>query len=295
MAGTSVLKLLFVINPSAGSNTNTNWEESINKYFTGKDFEVDCYRLEQKPDEEKLKKYIAAKKPDRIIAVGGDGTVTLLANIIAGTKTPLGILPGGSANGMAKELEIPSTPEDALKIIETGIVKNCDSITINKKNICLHLSDIGINAQLIKYFEEGKLRGMLGYAKMILKTLWRREKMQVIIQTKGLEVKRNAFMVILANASMYGTGAVINPDGKLDDGIFEVIVIRRLSIFSILKTVFNPKVFNPKHFEIFPSTSVEINTLKRVHFQIDGEYLGKIKNIQAQINPGNINLIVPGE
>jgi diacylglycerol kinase (ATP) len=103
---------------------------------------------------------------------------------------------------MAKELEIPTTPEDALKIIEIGVTRKCDTIIINKTNICLHLSDIGLNARLIKYFEEGKLRGMLGYARMMLKTLWRREKMQVIIQTKGLEVRRNAFMVILANALM---------------------------------------------------------------------------------------------
>ena len=295
MTGINTLKILFVINSSAGNNTNTDWQETIRKYFTGKNFNIDFYQLEEKPNIEKLKKYIHQEKPAKIVAVGGDGTVTMLANIIATTEIALGILPAGSANGMARELEIPSDPEEALKIIETGIIKNCDTITINNKNISIHLSDIGINAQLIKYFNEGKMRGMWGYAKLILKTLWRKEKMQVIIQTKDLEVRRNAFMVIIANASMYGTGAVINPDSKLDDGIFEVIIIRKLSLFSIIKTIFKPRRFNPKHFEIFSSTSLEIETLKKVHFQIDGEYMGKIEHITAKVNPGNIKFILPAK
>ncbi len=77
---------------------------------------------------------------------------------------------------MAKELNIPVIPEEALQVIENGEIKRCDAIKINEKDICLHLSDIGINAQLIKYFDEGKLRGKLGYAKVILKTLWHYKK-----------------------------------------------------------------------------------------------------------------------
>ncbi|MEP6712518.1 MAG: YegS/Rv2252/BmrU family lipid kinase [Ferruginibacter sp.] len=293
MEANSNLKILFVINPSAGRNNNTDWKENIRKYFTEKDYSIDYFMLQDKPDTVQLKEYILAQMPAKVIAVGGDGTVTMLANIIAGTQIALGILPGGSANGMARELAIPDMPQEALKIVETGTIKNCDTVKINGDHLFLHLSDIGLNAQLIKYFDEGKLRGKLGYARVILKTLWYKEKMQVIIYCKGLEVRRNAFMIVLANASMYGTGAVINPHGKLDDGVFEVIIVRRLSVLSIFKMLLNPGPFNPKHIEIFPCTSVEINTTKKVHFQIDGEYMGKIKNIKAQIIPGNLKLILP--
>ena len=287
------LKILFVINPSAGSHTNIDWQENIRKYFTEKSFSTDYFLLPAEPHQAKLRQYILTHNPDKVIAVGGDGTVAMLANILAGTDTALGILPAGSANGMARELSIPDNPDEALQIIENGITKYCDAIKINGTTISLHLSDIGLNAQLIKYFDEGKLRGKLGYARVILKTLWYKEKMQVTIQSKGMEIKRNAFMVVLANASMYGSGAVINPQGQLNDGIFEVVIIRRLSILSLLKMLIKPGPFNPKHIEIFPSTSVQINTLKNVHFQIDGEYMGKIKNITAQIIPGIIKLILP--
>ena len=293
MTANSNIKILFVINPKAGSSNNIDWKENIVEYFTGKGFELDYFLLPEKPDVVILKEYIMAMMPDKVIAVGGDGTVTMLANIVAGTSITLGILPGGSANGMARELGIPDSPQEAIKIIDEGSTIDCDAIKINNSTICLHLSDIGLNAQLIKYFDEGKLRGKLGYARVILKTLWYKEKMQVIIHSLGLEIRRNAFMVVLANASMYGTGAVINPHGQLNDGVFEVVIVRRLSIRSLLKMLIKPGPFNTRKIEIFPSTFVAIKTLQKVHFQIDGEYMGKIKNISAQIIPGNIKLILP--
>lgn len=287
-------KILFVINQGAGNSTGTQWQDIIHNYFAGKPAAYENFILPEKPDAKALKTHIANTRPAKVVAVGGDGTVTLLANILGGSSTPLGILPAGSANGMAKELKIPEDSEQALDIINSGIIKCCDAIKINDKEICIHISDIGLNAQLIKYFDEGKLRGKMGYLRVIIKTLWYREKMQVIIQTKNLEVKRNAFMVLLANASQYGFGTVINPDGQLDDGFFEVVIVRKLSVSALLKMLVKPGRFNPKHIEIFPSTAVTINTLRRVHFQVDGEYKGKINKINARVLKHHINLMLPG-
>ena len=128
------LKLLFVINSVAGSN-NTSWQDIISNYFTEKDFDVDYFFLDKDPDVEGLKKYISHSKPDKVIAVGGDGTVTLVARIVSATKAALGILPAGSANGMAKELNIPESAQEALAIIEHGVISCCDAIKINNKDI----------------------------------------------------------------------------------------------------------------------------------------------------------------
>lgn len=294
MNGNSDFKLLFVINPGAGSN-NVSWQEFISNYFTGKAFSIDYFFLTKEPGTEALKKKISDYQPARVIAVGGDGTVTLVAKLIAGSDIALGILPAGSANGMAKELNIPVIPEEALQVIENGEVKPCDAIKINEKDICLHLSDIGINARLIKYFDEGKLRGKLGYAKVILKTLWHSQKMEVTIHLKNEEIVAHAFMVVLANASKYGTGAVINPEGKIDDGIFEVIIVHKLSFIELLKMLFRPKQFNPEKIEIFHANSIKVKTRRRVHFQIDGEYMGKVNKVEAAILARYINLVLPKE
>lgn len=292
MSDSGNLKLLFVINPLAGAN-DTSWEELIRNYFTEKPFITDYLILDKKPDIVAIKKKIQDFSPDRVIAVGGDGTVTMVAKIVAETKAALGIIPGGSANGMARELNIPLEPEEALAIITDGEISCCDAIKINDKEICLHLSDIGLNAQLIKYFDEGKLRGQLGYAKVLLKTLWHKQKMRVIIQTKEKEIRRLAFMVVLANASKYGTGAVINPLGKLDDGAFEVVIVRKLALSELLKMLFKPQPFNPRKIETFSATSINLETFRRVHFQIDGEYQGKIRSLSASILPDYINIVLP--
>lgn len=286
------VKILFVINPVAGPDDHS-WEDIIRDYFQGKAYDIEFYMLGKEPDLIDLEKKITQTAPAKVVAVGGDGTVSMVAKIVAKTKSALGILPAGSANGMAKELNIPVTSAEALDIITSGEIKCCDAIKINGKEVCLHLSDIGLNAQLIKYFDEGKVRGKAGYAKVILKTLWHKQKMQVIIQAQNKEIRRNAFMVVLANASKYGTGAVINPTGSLDDGAFEVVIIRKLALSELLKMLFSPRPFNPKKIETFSASSVSLETVRNVHFQIDGEYQGKIKKLVARILPDYINIVLP--
>jgi diacylglycerol kinase (ATP) len=286
-------KYLFVINNGSGRKDNNDRAEKIKEFLSDDDADESIYILPDRFDVAKIKKDILDVNPQIVVAVGGDGTVTMLANFIAGTDIALGIIPGGSANGMAKELDIPEAIDNALEIIKTGKEKHIDLIKINDTDYCLHLSDIGLNAHLIKHFEEGKLRGKLGYALVIIKTLWKKEKMQVIIQTNEVEVKRNAFMVAFANARKYGTGAVLNPEGKLDDGLFEVIIVRKLAFGALLRMLLKPGMFNPKNIEIIPCTAVEIKTLRRVHFQIDGEYKGKIQNIKAVIKKGLVKMILP--
>jgi diacylglycerol kinase (ATP) len=286
-------KMLFVINPISGGKTKTEWETSIKDFFKPLPFDIHLFVLDGENDRESIAYWIDALNPAVVVAVGGDGTVSLVAKQVLGKEIALGILPAGSANGMARELGIPEDPAAAMQIIADGNTKNTDVIKINEEHICLHLSDIGLNARLIKHFEEGKLRGKWGYATKVLKTLWTKSTMKVNVITEEREVQHVALMVVLANATKYGTGAVINPVGNLYDGIFEVVIMRRLAISELFKMWFRPQPFNPRKIKIFPATSVFIQTKKRVHFQIDGEYLGKVNKVEANILKGQLKLIVP--
>lgn len=285
-------KFLFIINPISGGKQKTDHEESIKKFFEPLPHALTFFLLDGKNDAQRLKQTLAQVKPHKVVAVGGDGTVSLAAKSILGTDMLLGIIPAGSANGMARELDIPEELTAALQLLLHDHVKKADVISINKE-ICLHLSDIGLNARLIKYFEEGNTRGKLGYAKMVLKVLWKKRMMRVIIQSKDTEIKRNAFMIVLANASKYGTGAVINPHGDLYDGLFEVVIMRKVAISELFKMWFRPQPFNPKKIEIIQARAVSIETDYGVHFQVDGEYLGKIKHINAKILAGQLNILLP--
>ncbi len=287
------LKILFVINPISGGKEKTDWEEQIRKYFKNSIHAIEIFLLSGKNDTTSILHYLETVKPNRVVAVGGDGTVKLLAEILVDKNLPLAIIPAGSANGMAKELDIPSDVEKALEIVVSGIEKSIDLICINEKELCIHLSDIGLNAMLVKAFEKSEKRGMWGYGQAIFKAMWHKQKMYVTVTTDNGSFRRRAFMVVIANARKYGTGGNINPEGDVADGVFEIVLLRKINLIEIMKALLTDKSFHPKRIEVLHTTKAEIKSLKRAYFQIDGEYKGKINTIKAEILPGVLKMMLP--
>ena len=293
MENPASLKILFVLNPVSGGKKRIDWETAIRNYFKNLSHAIEIYILKDKDDTGSIKYWIEKLQVTRIVAVGGDGTVSLIAKQLYGTDLIMGILPAGSANGLAREFDIPEIPSKALDIIINGKVKCCDVIKINDNEISLHLSDFGLNARLIKYFDESRLRGMWGYARMVIKVLWRKKLMNAHIEADNINLETSAFMIVIANASKYGTGAVINPEGNLGDGLFEIIILRKFPVLELFKMLLSYKNFNPKKVEIFQTKNVEITLKRKTHFQVDGEYKGKIDKVVAEIIPSQLNLLIP--
>jgi diacylglycerol kinase (ATP) len=293
MHNEKALTILFVINPISGGKEKGDWEKSIRSYFENKPHNLDIFLLTGEGDERAVREQIEQVKPDRVVAVGGDGTVKLVAEVVKETPLPLGIIPAGSANGMAKELEVPQELEAALDVIVNGEVRKVDAICINETELCLHLSDVGMNAMLIKYFEEAPGRGMWTYAKGLVKVLMKKRKLRLTVQTDEGEIKRHAYMVVLANARKYGTGANINPDGDVSDGKFEVVVLRKLNLIEIYKAIFTNQSFHPDNIEVISTKAAKISVHRKAWFQIDGEYLGRVPEVTARILPGILQMILP--
>lgn len=287
------LRFLFVINPISGGKRKQNLEAAIHGYFRELPHQVEFFLMDGKNDAASLSHWINTWKPDRVIAVGGDGTVSLVAEQLLGSQVAMGILPAGSANGMAKELDITRNTKAALDTVVGGEVKTADIIRLNNDQFCLHLSDIGLNAQLIKCFDDNNIRGFIGYGRALLKTLWNKEKMHVEIEDDKRIIRREALMVVIANAKKYGTGAVINPAGDVFDGLFEVVVVKKLAISELLKMLLTGRRFNPKKVELFHTRHVMIQTRHSVHFQVDGEYLGKINQLEARIEAAQLKMLLP--
>ena len=286
----NVTKLLFIINPGSGSNKK-DWGKIFPEFFAGKpasSFELYGLPPDCKPSI--ICKKIDDTNPDIVVAVGGDGTVKLVAECLQGKKTPMGIIPAGSANGLAKELKIPDDPVKALEILMEANVKTIHLTSINNQ-LCIHLSDIGFNAYVVKKFEDSQSRGMWGYVKAAFRVLWQYQKMRVKIQTDKEEVFRMAAMVVIANATQYGNGVVINPLGSLYDDMFEVVVIRKIAFAEILKMRFSQKGFDPAKTEFFQTRALSIESTHHVHFQVDGEVMKKTKSITAEIKKQRLNII----
>ncbi|QNN42102.1 diacylglycerol/lipid kinase family protein [Pedobacter roseus] len=287
------MKLLFIINPGSGSH-DINLKEVISKHFEAKKTEVDLFELPKDCSLDKIKAKISASKPDRVVAVGGDGTLKLVAECLLNTETPIGIIPAGSANGMAKELGIPSDIEQALVLLEEGKLQKIHVVKLNNE-ICIHLSDLGFNAYLVKKFDTLPDRGMWGYAKATWHALWNHRRMEVQLKLKDETVTSKAAMVAIANATMYGSGLKINPDGKLDDKLFEVILVKDYSYLEILKIWITKLPFNPKKIEVFQTADVKIVSKHQAHFQVDGEYIGRVNTVEASILPAAITVVLPNQ
>ena len=291
LASNNVPNLLFIINSASGNN-NTDWNTKISDYFNEKQVQAVVYHLPQSCDLPELKKKIDQVQPAKVIAVGGDGTVKLVAEALLNSDIPLGIFPAGSANGMAKEFSIPAEAAKAFEIIEHGIPKKIHLLKVNDE-ICIHLSDIGFNAFVVKKFEEENTRGMWGYIKSAWKVLWQHNGMEVQIKSDEGFIKRAAAMVVIANGTKYGNGVVINPLGTLYDQLFEVVVIRKISLTEIFKMRFFSDRLNQDKTELVQTSQLVLTSKRNIHFQVDGEYLGKTKKLVAEIMPEAISVLVP--
>lgn len=290
MAQNQHLKLLFIINPGSGNN-KINWREAIHTHFVTTNHTIEVFDLPDQCDPKSIQQEVQRYQPDRVVAVGGDGTVKLTAQGVLHTDIPLAILPAGSANGLAKELDIPIDIDKAMNLITTGVAKAIHVIKINGE-LCIHLSDIGFNAFVVKKFETGDKRGMFGYLRAAWQVLWKHPVMQVEMQVDGASVNKNAAMIVIANATKYGTGALINPNGKLDDEVFEVIVVKKISVKEIFKMVVSHLPYDHRKTEVFQTSTLYIHSKKQVHFQVDGEYMGKVDTVNADILPGALKIIV---
>ena len=290
---TKPLSLLFVINPGSGKNS-VNWTEEISSFFKDSPHHVELYELPESCDPDLLKKEIGESKAERIIAVGGDGTVKLLAECLVHSEKALGILPAGSANGLAKELGISADPQQAIRDSLSSNLKKIHLVQINDQ-LCIHLSDIGFNAFVVKTFESQKNRGMWGYIKAAWKVLWRHPHMDIKIQGAKNQIERRAAMIVIANATRYGSGAVINPLGRLDDDLFEIVVLKKVSFSEIFKMMVTHRPYDEDKTEVFQTRGVEIRSRRKAHFQVDGEYLGKTDKIKASLLEKALCVILPEE
>ncbi len=293
MDDNSNLNILFIINPVSGGKKKIDWETVIRDYFIQLSYHIEFFILTGKKDEASIRHRIKELSPQKVVAVGGDGTITMVASQLLGTSIPLGILRGGSANGMAAELEIPEDHSAALNVIIKGMEQKCDVLEFNEKEFCIHLSDVGLNARLVKYYDKNAIRGMWGYVRLLAKILLEGKPVKAHIKTDSFEKDIPAYMIVFANASKYGTGALINPGGSINDGKFELVIVRQISLVEFGKLFLKKTTFNPKKVEVIQTTKAEVTLKRKTHFQVDGEYVGKVNKVSAKIIHEALILMVP--
>lgn len=288
-------RVLVVVNPISGGIDKEPYLNHILQGVEAQEGEVHTYKTTGRRDKEELEELMEWFKPDRVFIVGGDGTIKLICEILQDHSIPLAIFPAGSANGLAENLNLPSDPAELTRIALSDNFKVLDSIRINNE-LCLHIGDIGLNAALIKNYEEGNIRGKLGYIIQSIPTLIKTEfPFQFKIEIEGRTIHRKGVLVAIANARRYGTGSTINPQGKYDDGKFEILVFKQFDIPEILKTFREHAELSKDFLEIFPASEAYIECSRNVPFQVDGEYRGEVNKVHAKISSIKIRIAVPAK
>lgn len=282
-----------VANPISGGKDKTDLIEEVKQIIEKKGLKFRLFFTTGKEDKQALQKEIQDFDPQRILSVGGDGTIKLIAEILKDDSISLGIFPEGSANGLAENLNLPT---DIPTLTEVALGENfahLDVILINGE-FCLHISDIGLNAELIKNYQEGNIRGKLGYLIQSIPTLISSDfPFEFHIKTGKIDISRHAVLIAIANAKKYGTGANINPQGEYNDGKFEILIFKEFNIPQILQTFRENVELSEDFLEIIPAVEARITSTKNIPFQVDGEYRGDINEVKASISPFKIRIAVP--
>ena len=285
--------ILLVINPIAGGTDKQPIINAFEKHVSIDGNQSFIYETTGDNDKEAIQKLIKEQNPDRIVVSGGDGTIREVADAIKGASIKVGLLPSGSANGLATNFDIPDSLEEQLDIALGDHFIAMDLIEINGYT-CLHIADLGINAQLIKNYEKSEIRGKLGYLIQSFPTLLSSDfPFEVEIQCDDQTISEEGILVAIANANKFGTGAQINPTGKMDDGIFEVLVFKNFSIKGILETFYDDAELDPDFVKVIPCKDVSIVSKKPIAFQIDGEFIGDEQRVEAKMTPHKLNLAIP--
>jgi len=285
--------IMMIVNPISGGIDKSEILTVTEKYALDRNFKFISFETSGTDDAFKIKALYDEYKPERIIVAGGDGTIKLAAEALANQDIIFGILSAGSANGLATDLGLPKNLDESLAVAFQDNFKAIDTILING-NKSLHLSDLGLNAQLIKNYQDSAIRGKLGYAMQAINTLIEDDQpFHANIKVNGSEIQCDARMIVIANSQKYGTGVVINPDGLMDDGFFELIILKNLDLLTLGKIITGNMPMDSNDVLIISTDKAKIETNIPVNFQIDGEYCGLETKLDIAISSRKIKIAIP--
>lgn len=285
--------VIFVVNPISGDLDKGDLMDAVVSFSAAHQFNLITYETTGTNDTVAIKKLYEQHDPIRIVVAGGDGTVKMVAEAMESNDVIIGILPAGSANGLSVDLNLPTTLEDNLKIAFFNTYIEMDMIGINGKK-SIHLSDIGLNADLVKNYEQSDTRGIWGYAMQAYTTLKDSgEPFVATVTANNTTVEHTARMIVIANSQKYGTGVIINPNGSMNDGKFELVILKSLDLFLLGKIITGNMPIDSDDIVIISTDKATIKTDNKVNFQIDGEYCGAQNVLEIDILPKQIKIAVP--
>jgi YegS/Rv2252/BmrU family lipid kinase len=281
-----------ILNPTAGSPEHIrSWQERIESIAR------DCPVLitSQSGDAERLARRSIEQGFTRIVAAGGDGTVNQVANGLAGSNCVMGVLPIGSVNVFAMELGLPlHNLHRCWDIIKDANVRMVDLPSANSKYF-VQLAGVGLDAQVVKETSIAFKRsfGPLSYL-ISAAQIAARQPPKLFIQSEHTSLEEGSF-VLVGNGRLYGGPFPFFKHAITDDGVFDVVIFKRLGYLEIIKylqdVVFSSNI-NVPEVEYFQTRELRITCEQDVPLELDGELAGNCP-VDFQIRERALRVLAP--
>ncbi|MGN6473396.1 MAG: diacylglycerol kinase [Mycobacteriales bacterium] len=291
------MNVALVVNPSAGKGRAAKQVAAVAGRIRESGANVSILVGADAEDAVTVTRKAVADGVDAVVALGGDGMVHLALNAVAGTDTPLGIIPAGTGNDLAATLGLPAKdPVAAAGIVSdrlnSGSAWPMDAIQVGDKWFGCVLGagfDSRVNDRANRMsWPKGRMR----YNLAMLAELGVFAPLPFQLVVDGEKVETDAMLIAIGNAKSYGAGMHVTPDADVTDGLMDVMVLGPVSKLEFLKTF--PKVFKGTH------TSHPAVTMRRakvvelsspgVTAYADGEYLADLP-IRCECVPGAVRIL----
>lgn len=272
----------FIYNPNAGNKSNRYRQKLINTLQ--KIPNTQLLLTEYPKHAEEIVQKLIPNHPQKIIAIGGDGTINEIGNALKGTNIPMGIIPLGSGNGLARHLHIPMQVEKAINIALKGQADYIDVLAWNQRAFFC-TAGIGFDAQVAALFHAGKGRGLINYIKATFQALATYSQTEISINQTEVQ---NLFSFTVANANQFGNNAFISPLSNLQDALFEIVKIQKGNLWQKAQlgiSLFSKSIQHHPLVEIQQKKSIQIHCQAGIYYHLDGE------SLQTQTNQINIEIM----
>jgi len=288
-------QIVFIVNPISGTRRKRKLELLAKQVLDPAKYTISFHYTQYSGHGGILAADAVRAGVDVVVAVGGDGSINQVASRLIGTDVRLGIIPMGSGNGLAHNLKIPMNPVQALKLIDIGHVSPIDTATANG-HFFVSIAGVGFDAWIAQKFAGSKRRGFWTYLWLILSEFMPYKARTYKLVLDGVQMERQALFVSFANSDQFGYKTKIAPDATVTDGLLDVCIVGKPSVFSIPRLshlLFINEIGKLRDVEIIKAREISLDYTEDQVFNLDGDPLMVGKSIQVVISPLSLNVIIP--
>jgi YegS/Rv2252/BmrU family lipid kinase len=287
-----------VVNPTKVDDDHA-FRESVRRVMGDSGWDEPLW-LQSTPEDPGLgqAKSAVSAGADLVLACGGDGTVTACAEGLAGTGVPLGIIPMGTGNLLARNVGIPMGLDEALAVALGGVQQPIDTGAVNGTMFVV-MAGLGLDAQMLSDTSEPlkKHLGWLAYAISAIRHLGDRPMRVTITADGGRRRRMRANTLIVGNVGWLRGGLPLLPDARPDDGMLDAVVLTAGGLAGWLAVIADILLRRPAYGRIYrvQFAKLQVTLDKDQPWELDGEVMGATRQLTVMSQPGTLLLRMPPE